>query len=101
MLFDRTANSWTTLAEGRPYGFNEWSRDGQYVYALESPEGRSGRIVRVRVKDRVQEDVLSLKDFPQLLDVFAWWYGLTPDGKLILMRDRSVQEVYALEIQNK
>jgi hypothetical protein len=47
------------------------------------------------------EDVLSLKDFPRLVDPFAEWYGLTGDGKLLLMRDRSVQEIYALDLAKK
>jgi hypothetical protein len=51
--------------------------------------------------DRVQEDVLSLKDFPSLVDPFAAWYGLTKDGKILLMRDRSVQEIYALTLEVK
>jgi Tol biopolymer transport system component/DNA-binding winged helix-turn-helix (wHTH) protein len=98
-LLDQTTNSWSTLAEGDHFGFNEWSPDGKYVYVEES--GGFGRIVRVRIKDRVSEDVLSLKDFPQLIDPFASWYGLTPDGKILLMRDRSLQEIYALDLAKK
>jgi hypothetical protein len=52
----------------------------------------------VRIKDRVLEHVLSLKDFPQLSDGFASWIGLTPDDAPLLMRDRSVQEIYALDL---
>ena len=36
-----------------------------------------------------------------LVDPFAEWYGLTPDGKILLMRDRSVQEIYALDLAKK
>jgi Tol biopolymer transport system component len=99
-LLDQTTNSWSTLAERDNFGFDQWSPDGKYVYALESGRGFA-KIVRVRIKDRVQEEVLSLKDFPQLIDSFANWYGLTPDGKLLLMRDRSVQEIYALDLAKK
>lgn len=99
-LLDQTTNSWSTLAEADHFAFNEWSHDGKYVYARESRDGFA-EIVRVRIKDRVLEDVLSLKDFPELVDPFATWYGLTPDGKLLLMRDRSVQEIYALDLQEK
>jgi Tol biopolymer transport system component len=99
-LLDQTTNSWSTLAEGDHFGFNEWSPDGKYVYALKSGGGFE-RIVRVRIKDRVQEEVLSLKDFPQLVDPFTEWYGLTPDGKILLMRDSSVQEIYALDLAKK
>jgi Tol biopolymer transport system component len=98
MLFDQ--NSWSTLAEEEHFSFNEWSPDGKYVYVEESGGGFE-RIVRVRIKDRVSEDVLSLKGFPQLIDPFAQWYGLTPDGKILLMRDRSVQEIYALDLAKK
>jgi hypothetical protein len=44
------------------------------------------------------EEILSLKDFPQLSDESAGWIGLTPDDALLLMRDRSVQEIYALDL---
>ncbi len=99
-LLDQTTNTWSTLAEGDHFGFNQWSPDGKYVYARESGGG-SEKIVRVRIKDRVLEDILSLKNFPELIDPFAEWYGLTPDGKLLLMRDRSVQEIYALNLEEK
>jgi len=47
------------------------------VYARES-EGGFGKIVRLRIKDRVKEDVLSLKDFRSL--TFARWLILSPLG---------------------
>jgi Tol biopolymer transport system component len=100
MLYDQNTNIWSILAEGEHFGFTEWSPDGKYVYARESGGGYA-RIVRVRIKDHVLEDVLSLKDFPALVDPFTAWYGLTPDGKILLMRDRSVQEIYALTLEKK
>jgi len=60
--------------------------------------GGAAELVRVRIKDREVEHVLSLKDFPQLADIFTAWIGLTPDDVPLLMRDRSVQEIYALEL---
>ena len=97
MLLDQSTNTWSTLAEGEHLAFNEWSPDGKYVYVREN-RGGFATIVRVRVRDRIQEEVLSLKDFPSPVDPFAAWYGLTPDGKILLMRDRSVQEIYALDL---
>ena len=98
LLFDQ--NSWSTLAEGDHLGFNEWSPNGKSVYARENGSGFE-KIVRARIKDLVEEEVLSLKDFPQLAGPFTSWYGLTPDGKVLLIRDRSVQEIYALDLTNK
>jgi Tol biopolymer transport system component/DNA-binding winged helix-turn-helix (wHTH) protein len=98
MLFDINTNRWSSLVEGAQIGYNEWSHDGKYVYMRET-RGGAGELVRVRVKDRVLEHVLSLKDFPQLSDLFAAWIGLTPDDAPLLMRDRSVQEIYALDLR--
>jgi WD40 repeat protein len=97
MLFDTNRNCWSVLVEGEQIGYNEWSHDGKYVFLRENLDG-AGELVRVRVKDRVLEHVLSFKNFPQLADIFAAWIGLTPDDAPILMRDRSVQEIYALDL---
>jgi hypothetical protein len=59
----------------------------------------AGEVVRVRIKDRLVEHVVSLKDFPQLADIFTVCTGLTPDDAPLLMRDRSVQELYALDLE--
>jgi Tol biopolymer transport system component/DNA-binding winged helix-turn-helix (wHTH) protein len=98
MLFDTNTKLWSILAKGDQVGYNEWSHDGKYIYMRENWDG-AGELVRVRLKDRVLEDVLSLKDFPQLSDIFASWIGLTPDDAPLLMRDRSVQEIYALDLR--
>jgi hypothetical protein len=97
-LFDTNTGKWSTLAEGSNLGFNEWSNNGKYLYMRRNHEGAK-EVVRVRTKDRVLERVLSLKGIPQSSsDVFTWWIGLTPDDGLLLMRDRSVQEIYALDL---
>jgi len=98
MLFDTNTNVWSSLEDGEEVGYNEWSHDGKYVYFREN-KGGAGELVRVRLKDREVEHLLSLKDFPQLSDGFASWIGLTPDDAPLLMRDRSVQEIYALELR--
>jgi Tol biopolymer transport system component/DNA-binding winged helix-turn-helix (wHTH) protein len=100
MLFDRKTNQWSTLTAGEPLAFNEWSRDGKYIYLRVIHEG-SGHLMRIRISDRAMEDVLDLKDFPALVDDFANWFGLAPDGGVLLMRDRSVQEIYALSLEKK
>jgi len=97
MLLDASTNRWSSLVEGEQVGYNEWSHDGKYVYLRESRDG-AGELLRVRIKDGVPEHLLSLKDFPQLSDGFASWIVLTPDDAPLLMRDRSVQEIYALEL---
>lgn len=98
VLFDTTTNQRSTLATGEQLGSNEWSSDGQYVYMRYENRG-TPELVRVKVKDRALEQVLNLKDFPQSNDLFALWVGLTPDDAPLLMRDRSIQEIYALDLR--
>jgi Tol biopolymer transport system component len=97
MLFDTKTTHWSNLAKGEQFGDNVWSHDGKYVYVRESSKG-SPRLIRVRIKDGLLEDVLSLKDMPQLVDFFAAWIGLTSEDAPVLIRDRSVQEIYALDL---
>jgi Tol biopolymer transport system component len=97
MLFDTRTKQWSSLGEGGSRGYNEWSHDGKYVYMRETRSG-GAEVVRVRIKDGVLEHVVSLKDFPQVTDIFAGWIGLTPDDSPLLMRDRSLQEIYALDL---
>ena len=58
-------------------------------------------LVRVQIRNRTLQKVLNLKDIPQLVDPLAAWIGLTPDDQPLLMRDRSVQEIYALGLEKK
>jgi Tol biopolymer transport system component len=97
MLFDTNTTHWSSLVKGE-FGYNLWSHDGKYVYVRESSKG-SPRLVRVRIRDGNVEEVLSLKNIPQLADIFTAWIGLTLEDAPVLIRDRSVQEIYALDLQ--
>jgi Tol biopolymer transport system component/DNA-binding winged helix-turn-helix (wHTH) protein len=98
LLFDSKTNQWSTLAKGELFSYNLWSDDGKYVYMRDNHIG-APRIVRVRIGDARMEEVLSLKDLPQEADIFAGWIGLTPNNEPIVIRDRSVQEIYALDLR--
>ena len=99
MLFNASTKQWSSLGRGAALGYNEWSHDGKYIYMRETTRDGVGEVVRVRMKDRVLEHVATLKDFPQFTDMFAAWIGLTPNDEPLLLRDRSLQEVYALELR--
>jgi WD40 repeat protein len=98
MLFDVSTGQWSSLTRGGQLSYNDWSHDGNFVYLRENHAG-AAEVVRVRVKDHSKEKVVDLRDFPQLTDMFAGWIGLTPNDDLLLLRDRSLQEIYALDLE--
>src|SRR5262249_16809158 len=97
MLFDFNSERWSQLAQGGSFGYNEWSHDGKYLYVRRFADAGAD-LIRIRVQDGRMEHVLSLKDFQQPMDIFAFWIGLTPDDAPLLMRDRSIEEIYALDL---
>ena len=97
MLFDFAKHAWAELLHSS-VGFTEWSRDGKYVY-FDTGVGKDPSIFRIRMADRKLERVASLQDFRRAVFAGVPWLGLTPDGAPLVMRDRSTQEVYALDFQ--
>jgi Tol biopolymer transport system component len=98
VLFDSRTQRWSSLLKENLLAFNFWSHDGKYVYFRES-SASGARLARVRIADRAVEPVMSLKGFPQVSDVYTGWIGLTPDDAPVLIRDRSLQEIYALDLR--
>jgi Tol biopolymer transport system component len=97
MLFDFAKQGWSELLRSS-VGFTEWSRDGRYIY-FDTGVGKDPAISRMRIADHKLERVVSLQDFRRVVFVGVPWMGLTPEGAPLLMRDRSTQEVYALDFQ--
>jgi Tol biopolymer transport system component len=97
MLFDMDKKSWTQLAASQ-FGFENWSHDGKYLYA-EDYSDSTDDFVRVSVSTGKEERLLSLKDVPRGFDPWEFWVGLAPDDSPLLMRDRSTQEIYSLEVR--
>jgi len=97
MLFDRTNQQWAVLAR-MGIGFPSWSHDGRYLYfdsiLTEDPE-----FFRVRIRDRQLERLVSLKDIHRLWGPNGEWSGLGPDDSLLVTRNISSPEIYALDWQ--
>jgi Tol biopolymer transport system component/DNA-binding winged helix-turn-helix (wHTH) protein len=97
-LYDSNSASWSRLSNKGYFEYQEWSHDGKYVYMRQDAPG-TGNLVRLRIPDGKLESLMAFKDFPQVVDLFTLWIGLTPDDSPLLMRDRSVQEIYALDLK--
>jgi Tol biopolymer transport system component len=97
MLYNMEKKSWSQLAAAR-FGFETWSHDGRYLYA-EDYSDKTDDLVRVQVSDGKMERLFSLKDVPRGFDPWEFWIGLASDDSLLLMRDKSTQEIYSLDVR--
>ena len=93
MLLDTTSGKWEELATGVLH-FANWSSDGQYLYF--ERWGDDTGAMRIRISDRREEKIGSLKEFRRTVGPERCWSGLTPDNELLVLRDIGTQEIYAL-----
>ena len=95
MLFDLTTQKWSEIAKIF-VSYPTWSRDGRYIYfdgTLDSKES----FFRILVSGGKPERLFSLDGFQAAGGAFGNWSGLAPDGTPLLVRDASIQEIYALD----
>lgn len=97
VLFDFATRQWTDLVT-MPIGYPTWSHSGQYLY-FDSTLNDDPAFFRVRISDHKLERVTSLKGVRQFWGQFGSWTGLAPDDSLLLTRDTSSQEIYAVDWQ--
>ncbi len=78
-------------------GYPSWSHDSRYLFFYAS----DGNIYKVRAPGGQPELVVSLAgaDFAYAAVEWRDWFGLTPDDHVLVMLDRSVDEVYALDVE--
>jgi len=104
LLFDQQTQKWTLLLDGKTFGFGwpQWSGDGEYVYAqVKMREEAASSIYvlgRVGVANHKLERVAAVK-IPKGTTGWGHWMGVTPNGSPLLLRDLSIQEVYALDVE--
>ena len=99
MLFDMGKEKWEELCPNYS-GYPSWSRDGRFLYFQDWNHGTGypSRVVRVRMSDRRQETVVDLKALDRLsIGTFMSWSGLASDDSVLLSRNNSTQEIYAVK----
>lgn len=99
VLFEFATQHWTELALMDAVGHLAWSRRGEYVY-FDAATKDSVSIYRVDARSHRMERVAAIP--PHVappFELFSPWTGLDPDDSPLLMRDTSVQEIYALDVQ--
>jgi dipeptidyl aminopeptidase/acylaminoacyl peptidase len=99
MLFDFTTQHWAELAVMDSVGYLTWSRKGEYLY-FDAATKDGVSIYRVSARDHRLERVTAIPPPTGLaFGLFGPWTGLDPEDSPLLMRDTSVQEIYALDLQ--
>jgi DNA-binding winged helix-turn-helix (wHTH) protein/Tol biopolymer transport system component len=92
MLYDFRTERWKAIGSG-PFQFNTWSRDAKKVYLLD--KNGDNEIVRFDVASSKFERVVSLKHIEQ---GNREWVGLAEDESPLLVLDKSVSDVYRLDL---
>ena len=104
MLFDFRARKWSELVSGSLVVWPEWSADSKYVFYIADPPGSSDidslvLYSRVDINSHKVERVANLEQTRGLhAGRFGTYYGVTPDGSPLFLRNTGFQEIYALDV---
>jgi Tol biopolymer transport system component len=98
-LYDTRTQKWEELSPHYS-GYPSWSRDGKYLYFQDWNRGGGlpSKVVRIRISDRKPETIVDLKSLDRLsIGSFMSWSGLAADDSVLLSRNNSTQEIYAVK----
>ena len=93
MLCDLRSGEWKAIGGGT-FQFNTWSRDSKKVYMLRKDDERS-EIVRFDIARQKLEPVVNLANVEQ---GNREWVGLADDESPLIVLDKSVSDVYRLDL---
>jgi Tol biopolymer transport system component/DNA-binding winged helix-turn-helix (wHTH) protein len=98
VLFDQQTNKWSELVNRQEsgFGFQQWSPDSKSVYVVDQANGFA--IDRVGIGDRKIERVAAIEVPGGVTGAGGAWMSMGPDGSPLLLRDLSIQEIYALDM---
>jgi Tol biopolymer transport system component/tRNA A-37 threonylcarbamoyl transferase component Bud32 len=97
MLFDFKTQKWEMLSDSSG-SFPNWSKDSKYVFFAGPAASTPGRY-RVDIATRKIAEVARLGNAHPGVGVAGFpWFGITPDGSPLIVRDASSQEIYALDV---
>lgn len=97
-LYDFTTRKLEQVADV-PRARPTWSRDGKYVY-FRKVYGENQAIYRLRISDRKIELLTSLEGFREF-SRYNVTFSLAPDDSILLVRNVSINEIYALDWEER
>jgi Tol biopolymer transport system component len=100
-LYSFTTRTWEELTK-QGAAYPNWTPDSQCVLFNVStgPSATKQPYYRMCLSDRKPHLLVNLADNGQLVSgTFNSWTGVTPDGSILGIRDISIQELYALDVE--
>ena len=94
LLYDFASQRWRPLVERTYVGYPAWARDSASLFVTED-----GRRVRYRLADGRREVVHSFEGLRQINRLLGPWVGHAPDDSILALRDTSIDEIFALELE--
>ncbi|MGA8037733.1 MAG: hypothetical protein WB985_17365 [Candidatus Acidiferrales bacterium] len=103
-LFDAHSQKWSEVPTKLISSiWPEWSSDSKYVYLGHDSELPAGYYheIRLRAANLTTEPVATMSLPDGLTGVWGGWISTAPDGSPLLLRDLSIQEIYALDVDQR
>jgi eukaryotic-like serine/threonine-protein kinase len=93
-FYSFTTRNWREVISGSaPLRYPNFTRDSRWVQLAQG-----SKVMRVRVADGQIEPVTTLENL-SLVTLIGTWIGVASDDSPIALRERSVAEVYALDVE--
>jgi Tol biopolymer transport system component/predicted Ser/Thr protein kinase len=96
LVYDFATQRWRTLVERTYVGYPAWAHDSASLFVTED-----GRRVRYRIADGRREVVHSFEGLRQINRLLGPWVGHAPDDSILALRDTSLDEIFALELETR
>jgi WD40 repeat protein len=95
LLYEFSSKRWRPLIDsGKFVAYPSWSRDSAFLFVEESTTR-----VRVRIADGRKEIVSSYPTLRRQITSLGAWVDNAPDGAILALRDTSLDEIFALELE--
>ena len=96
-IFNVSTQKWDELTN-LPAAYPDWTRNSECVYFFGGATPNHSPEYRVCLSDRRPQLVADLRQIGQPTADWGGWVGTTPDGSILAVRDTSLEEIYALEL---
>ena len=97
MLYDVAQKKWRTLLESHgSVGWPAWTHDSKFIYVVVN-----NKIYRVNIATGKAETVVNLEGihWTSFAVGVGGWFDLTPDDRIMILRDTGTEEIYALQLE--